>query len=82
MRGKGLGWILRELAGDRQAVAVKSGEEMDVDEPQLVKIPKMGTIMPGSTVQPKTRDRSRSHVILSRRSEEAARGKERNCTDL
>jgi pre-mRNA-splicing helicase BRR2 len=53
MREKGLGWILRELAGDRQAVAVKSGEEMDVDEPQLVKIPKMGTIMPGSTVQPK-----------------------------
>ena len=53
MREKGLGWILRELAGDRQAVAVKSGEEMDVDEPQLVKIPKTGTIIPGSTVQPK-----------------------------
>ena len=34
-------------------MAVKSGEEMDVDEPQLVKIPKTGTIMPGSTVQPK-----------------------------
>jgi len=53
MREKGLGWILRELVGDRQAVVVKSGEEMDVDEPQLVKIPKMGTILPGSTVQAK-----------------------------
>jgi pre-mRNA-splicing helicase BRR2 len=53
MREKGLGWILRELAGDRQAVAAKSGEDMDVDEPQQTKIPKTGTIMPGSTVQPK-----------------------------
>jgi pre-mRNA-splicing helicase BRR2 len=31
MREKGLGWILRELAGDRQAAAAKSVEAMDVD---------------------------------------------------
>ena len=53
MREKGLGWILRELAGDRQAVAARSGDEMDVCEPQQVQIPKTGTIPPGSTVQPK-----------------------------
>ena len=34
MREKGLGWILREVAGDRQVMATKNGEEMDVDEPQ------------------------------------------------
>jgi pre-mRNA-splicing helicase BRR2 len=53
MREKGLGWILRELAGDRQAAATKSVEGMDVDEPEKAKIPKTGTIAPGSTVQPK-----------------------------
>lgn len=53
MREKGLGWILRELAGDRQAVAARSGDEMDVCEPQEVQIPKMGTIPTGSTIQPK-----------------------------
>jgi len=51
MREKGLGWILRELAGDQQAESAKLGEPMDVDEPQ-VKIPKTG-ITPGSTSQPK-----------------------------
>ena len=53
MREKGLGWILRELAGDRQAAAAKSLEAMDVDETEKAKIPKTGTIAPGSTVQPK-----------------------------
>lgn len=53
MRERGLGWILRELAGDRQAMATKNGEEMDVVEPQQVKIPNTGTIPPGSTIQPK-----------------------------
>jgi pre-mRNA-splicing helicase BRR2 len=36
MREKGLGWILRELAGDRQAKSAV--EAMDVDEPQQVNI--------------------------------------------
>ncbi|KIM35850.1 hypothetical protein M413DRAFT_449581 [Hebeloma cylindrosporum] len=49
MREKGLGWILRELAGDRQA---KSNDNaMDVDKPAVV--PKTATLAPGSTLQPK-----------------------------
>ena len=44
MREKGLGWILRELAGDRQAMATKTGEEMDVDERQQVTISKTGNV--------------------------------------
>ncbi|EAU82984.1 pre-mRNA splicing factor [Coprinopsis cinerea okayama7 len=50
MREKGVGWILRELAGDRQAKA-KSSDAMDVDQPKVV--PKTATLAPGSTVQPK-----------------------------
>ncbi|KAG5352316.1 hypothetical protein C0989_002851 [Termitomyces sp. Mn162] len=55
MREKGLGWILRELAGDRQAKAAKSpgvdDDAMDVDtKPE---VPKTATLQPGSTVQPK-----------------------------
>lgn len=52
MREKGLGWILRELAGDRQAKAVKS-DAMDVDHPKPTQVPKTATLAPGSTVQPK-----------------------------
>jgi len=52
MREKSLGWILRELAGDRQAKVRL--DAMDVDESaKVVSIPKTGTLAPGSTVQPK-----------------------------
>jgi len=50
MRAKGVGWILRELAGDRQTKG-KTSDAMDLDEPAA--IPKTATIAPGSTVQPK-----------------------------
>ncbi|KAG6820013.1 hypothetical protein H0H93_006477 [Arthromyces matolae] len=49
MREKGVGWILRELAGDRQAKA--RDDAMDVDQKPTV--PKTATLAPGSTVQPK-----------------------------
>ena len=52
MRERGLGWILRELAGDRQTISSKS-VAMDVDEPARANVPKTGTIAPGSGVQPK-----------------------------
>ncbi|PPQ70945.1 hypothetical protein CVT26_014249 [Gymnopilus dilepis] len=52
MREKGLGWILRELAGDRQAKVAKP-EAMDVDHPKPTQVPKTATLAPGSTVQPK-----------------------------
>ncbi|OAX40546.1 Sec63-domain-containing protein [Rhizopogon vinicolor AM-OR11-026] len=51
MREKGVGWILRELAGDRQAKKVQDNA-MDVDEKKLA-VPKTATLAPGSTVQPK-----------------------------
>ncbi|KAH9830081.1 Sec63-domain-containing protein [Rhodofomes roseus] len=51
MREKGLGWILRELAGDRKAKA--RTDAMDVDEKPKVEVPKTATLAPGSTVQPK-----------------------------
>ncbi|KAI0302834.1 Sec63-domain-containing protein [Multifurca ochricompacta] len=53
MREKGLGWILRELAGDRQAKA-NAGDAMDVDDqPKSAHVPKTATLAPGSVVQPK-----------------------------
>ncbi|EMD34630.1 hypothetical protein CERSUDRAFT_116803 [Gelatoporia subvermispora B] len=51
MREKGLGWILRDLAGDRKAKAPT--DAMDVDEKPKVEVPKTATLAPGSTVQPK-----------------------------
>jgi pre-mRNA-splicing helicase BRR2 len=51
MREKGVGWILRELAGDRQAKKVQD-DVMDVDEKKPA-VPKTATLAPGSTVQPK-----------------------------
>lgn len=51
MREKGLGWILRELSGDRKAKG-RAQDAMDVDE-QPKEIPKTATLAPGSTVQPK-----------------------------
>lgn len=53
MREKGLGWILRELAGDRQT-KVHAEDAMDVDEQaKSVQVPKTATLAPGSVVQPK-----------------------------
>lgn len=53
MREKGLGWILRELSGDRKAKA-RGADAMDVDEkPTVEAVPKTATLAPGSTVQPK-----------------------------
>ncbi|EJD54668.1 Sec63-domain-containing protein [Auricularia subglabra TFB-10046 SS5] len=50
MREKGVGWILRELRGDRTKAAA-AGDAMDVDvKPD---VPKTATIAPGSTVQPR-----------------------------
>lgn len=53
MREKGVGWILRELAGDRQTKA--RADAMDVDEQsnRPESVPKTATLAPGSTVQPK-----------------------------
>ena len=53
MREKGLGWILRELAGDRQA-KVRTEDAMDVDEQaKSAQVPKTATLAPGSVVQPR-----------------------------
>lgn len=52
MREKGVGWILRELAGDRKTKT--KTESMDVDAPPNIEaVPKTGTLAPGSIVQPK-----------------------------
>jgi len=51
MREKGVGWIVRELAGDRNAKAYSS-DAMDVDGAKP-EVPKTATLAPGSTVQPK-----------------------------
>ena len=53
MREKGLGWILRDLAGDRQTKA-NADDAMDVDEQaKSAQVPKTATLAPGSVVQPK-----------------------------
>ena len=49
MREKGVGWILREPAGDRQKKKTHD-DAMDIDK--LVAVPKTATIAPGLTVQP------------------------------
>lgn len=55
MREKGVGWILRELAGERGAKPSRSADAaaMDVDEKPAVQVPKTATLAPGSTVAPK-----------------------------
>ncbi|KAJ7125480.1 putative RNA helicase [Mycena crocata] len=53
MREKGVGWILRELAGDRQATKAKPTDAMDVDDEGKHNVPKTATLTPGSTLQPK-----------------------------
>ncbi|KAJ7219396.1 putative RNA helicase [Mycena pura] len=53
MREKGVGWILRELAGDRQAIKSKPSDAMDVDDEVKRQVPKTATLAPGSTLQPK-----------------------------
>ncbi|KAF7338196.1 putative ATP dependent RNA helicase [Mycena venus] len=53
MREKGVGWILRELAGDRGATKAKPSDAMDVDDEAKRNVPKTATLAPGSTLQPK-----------------------------
>ncbi|KAJ7741533.1 putative RNA helicase [Mycena maculata] len=55
MREKAVGWILRELAGDRQAAKTKpsDADAMDVDDEGKRDVPKTATLAPGSTLQPK-----------------------------
>ena len=45
MREKGLGWTLRELAGDRQAKSPNNIDPMDVDKPAV------DPLAPGFTLQ-------------------------------
>ena len=53
MREKGIGWILRELAGDWQAKKTHN-DAMDVDVKEATAaVPKTATLTSGSTVQPK-----------------------------
>ncbi|KIM78188.1 hypothetical protein PILCRDRAFT_824660 [Piloderma croceum F 1598] len=53
MREKGVGWILRDLAGDRQAKAPTDAMDVDDQMKQPEAVPKTATLAPGSTVQPK-----------------------------
>jgi pre-mRNA-splicing helicase BRR2 len=53
MREKGVGWILRELAGDRQATKAKPSDAMEVDDEGKRNVPKTATLAPGSILQPK-----------------------------
>ena len=51
MREKGVGWILRELAGGKETK--KESYVMGVDNTAKIEVPKTATLAPGSTVQPK-----------------------------
>jgi pre-mRNA-splicing helicase BRR2 len=53
MREKGVGWILRELSGDRRAKAPSDAMDVDSQVKQPEAVPKTATLVPGSTVQPK-----------------------------
>lgn len=51
MREKGVGWILKELAGDRRSKpSVRDENAMDVD---VKKVPSTGTLAPGSVPAPR-----------------------------
>jgi len=52
MREKGVGCILRELAGDRQAKAPMDTMDVDEQAKQSQSDPKTATLAPGSTLQP------------------------------
>ena len=53
MREKGLGWILRELAGDRHATTRANAMDVDDHASHPAAVPNTATLAPGSTVQPK-----------------------------
>jgi pre-mRNA-splicing helicase BRR2 len=53
MSEKGVGWILRELAGDRQTKARTDAMDVDEQPAPLKDVPKTATLAPGSTLQPK-----------------------------
>ncbi|KAI0042378.1 hypothetical protein FA95DRAFT_583520 [Auriscalpium vulgare] len=68
MRENGLAWVLRELAGDRQAKA-NAEDAMYVDAPaSSTQVLKSATLAHGSVVQPK------KTVDLEQQDEDAARG--------
>lgn len=52
MREKGVGWILKELAGDRSKPS-GTGDAMDIDPKRTQNVPSTGTLAAGSTVQPR-----------------------------
>ena len=51
MREKGVGWVLWELAGDRQTKARTDAMDMDEQPAQLKDVPKTATLAPGPTLQ-------------------------------
>ncbi|KIJ55099.1 hypothetical protein M422DRAFT_219656 [Sphaerobolus stellatus SS14] len=54
MREKNVGWILKELAGDRRAkVREGDADAMDVDDTKHTDVPTTGTIAPGSAPLPR-----------------------------
>ena len=58
------GWILHELARDRQAKSLTNVDAMDMDKPAVVL--KNATLAPGSTLQPKrTRAFSQGGHLMS-----------------
>ena len=52
MREKGVGWILRELRGEKAKPGTTTDTTMDVDQAQKT-VPNKATLQPGSTVAPK-----------------------------
>jgi pre-mRNA-splicing helicase BRR2 len=63
VRQKGVGWILRELAGNKQTR--KELDAMNVNE--LAQVPKTATLAPSSTLQPGhmlNLGRGRAHLCL------------------
>ena len=53
MREKNVGWILKELRGDRtKRVTRREGDAMEVDT-EVATVPKTATIAPGTTVAPR-----------------------------
>ncbi|KDQ16775.1 hypothetical protein BOTBODRAFT_106485 [Botryobasidium botryosum FD-172 SS1] len=53
MREKGVGWILKELKGDRTKTAAPATDSMDVDSAVQNDVGKTATLKAGSTVQPR-----------------------------
>ena len=52
MREKGVGWILKELSGDRQAKMRSDAMDVDEELKHPDSVPKTATLAPGSLLQP------------------------------